>query len=289
MKKRCILCWMIILSLLCCAPGLAEYAILPENIEEIAAEYEPGPYGGVSLQEQTPFSPILLSPDDFTQRIQKAQSADAVVSYIRKIGLPLDPLDGEYFYHYRSSVRQEDFSLPHGSMLTVVTYAYSEEDNDNYALLFLLEEGKYTLVDCIPHFGQIDLVSYSGHIYLVGKTGSSYQTTRWYHLQGRKMVLRYLSQGVMPDRPDYHIAVKSDEWPQFQTRFEQDGRLILLKQLSVWDYTQSPLSEDAREIILFTQIFIYSAQEDGTFLLEATEEYALETLEQVLNKRIEVF
>ena len=287
MKKA--LCWLMILSLFCCTPGLAEDAELPETIEQIAAEYEPGPYGGVSLQEMMPFSPLPLSPDEMMRQIQKGQSADDVVAYIQQIGLPLDPLDSEYFYHYRASVRREDVSLPQGSTLTVVTYAYSEEENDNFALLFLREEGEYALVDCIPNFGKSHVISYGDHTYLVGKTGSDYQTTRWYHLQGRKMVLRYLSRGVNPDRQDYHIAVNSAEWPGFQARFEQEGRLSLLRQLSVWDYTMSPLSDDAREIILSTRLFTYAVQEDGMFLPEHTEIFERQTLEQVLNEGIEAF
>lgn len=279
------LCWLMILSLFFCTPGLAEEAGLPENIWQIAAEYEPGPYGGVSLQEMIPFSPLPLSPEEWMREIQAAQSAEAVIAYIGKTGLPLDPADSEYFYHYRGSVRREDVSLPKGSVFTVVTYAYSEADNDNFALLFLQEEGEYALVDCIPNFGRIDVISCGDHIYLVGKTGSDYQTTRWYHLQGRKMALRYLSRGVNPDRQDYHIAVNSAEWPGFQARFAQEGRLNLLRQLSAWDYTQSLLSENAREIILATHLFSYAVQEDGTILLEDTETFAHKTLEQVLTEK----
>ena len=279
------LCWLMILSLFCCSPGLAEDTEWPENIRQIAAEYEPGPYGGESLQEMIPFSPLPLSPEDWMREMQAAQSAEAVIAYIGQTGLPLDPLDSEYFYHYRASVRREDVSLPKGSTLTVVTYAYSEAENDNFALLFLQQDGEYALVDCIPNFGKIHVLSCGDHIYLMGKTGSDYQTTRWYHLQSRKMVLSYLSQGVNPDRQDYHIAVNCAEFPGFQVRFSQEGRLQLLRQLSVWDYTRSPLSDDAREIILSTRLFTYAVQEDGTLLLEDAEIFERQTLEQVLKEK----
>ena len=68
-------------------------------------------------------------------------------------------------------------------------------------------------------------------------------------------------------------------------RFSQEGRLQLLRQLSVWDYTRSPLSDDAREIILSTRLFTYAVQEDGTLLLEDAEIFERQTLEQVLKEK----
>lgn len=266
---------LILLMIMPLVQGIADG--LPADIESFAIQHEPGPYSGVSFQEQTPFAPIALSPDAFTSAIAKCDTPEQAIAYIADTGLPLDPYDSEYLYFYRNRLNRETFVLPEGSpcgkQLITVTYSYSEEENDNFTFLFVLDEGQYLLTDCISHFGQIELVADSKgrNIWLVGKTGSSYQTVRWYHLNSNQVVLRYLAKGAEVDPVDYHILVENTADPSLNQGFQEDGRLTVLKQVSVIDFTHSPKSEDAPTTLLYTETFVYEAQDNGEFILIQTE------------------
>ena len=243
------------------------------TVAELAAENEPGPYGGVSLQETTPFPPVVISPWELMEQVARQQSAQEAVEFFHGLGLPLDDADCEYIYHYKNQRAVERFPLETAALgfdeAVVVSYAYSVEENDNIVLLFTGQNGAYALTDCLYGFGSIRPVTDAARTtaWLIGDTGSAYQTTRWYSLSGRRIALSYLQKGTQSDRADVHVVVKSQGGPIENGTLPEDGLYAVWKQIGVIDFTKVESEALATETVLYTQISVYRAQADGSFSL----------------------
>lgn len=245
----------------------------------LVAAYEPSPYEGRSIQETNPFDPFPLDPEVFIKEIGETQSPDEVQNFLHDRGIPLSPSDGEYIYYNKSRLTYEQYSLHDQQALSsvmVVSFAYSEETNDNLTFIFSEKEGVYTLIDCINCFGNIEVINddRTGAVWLVGETGVDNRTIRWYHLQSKTIVLSYLAQGMMADRMDYHIKVTSQLEPSVEQMVPSDRFFSIRKQVSVFDLiTGNTYASKVPEIVLFTQVDVYEIQPDGSLRTVGSKQY----------------
>lgn len=262
-----------ILSFILCIPK--SLAVLDEDLEVLAAQNEPRPWCGVSYQEDTPFRPIMLSPEAFMENIASVDNVEEANDYFQCIGLPTD--SSEYTYFYKHSMQCERFALESNlsgiEKISVVICSYDPSTYDNVAFLFIHNEDDCFLIDVIASFGDIQLVQSKDNIWLVGRTGTEYQTVRWYHVNSQRIVLSYLAQGYMADRVDYHFHVKSCVDPALNQCFFDHNTLLILKQFSIDDFTQVGFTDVGIMRVLYTQSITYQAQNDGTFLLTDTIRY----------------
>lgn len=250
-------------------------------LQTLAEADEPSPYEGPSLQETSPFDPIPLDPAVLMEEISKAQSPEDVQKYLKGYGVPLAPSDGEYVYSNKSRVTCQRLSLRGDeqalSGVTIVSYAYSAEDNDNFAFLFCEQDGVDTLIDGLSGFGNVQVMqdASNGNAWLVGSIGKAHQTIRWYHLQSRSIVFSYLAQGIMADRADFHLKVTAQLHPLMAQTIPSDGIFSVRKQVSAMDLTaDSAASGQAPETVLYTQVDVYEVQPDGTLRALASKRYA---------------
>ena len=249
----------------------AEENGLPQDIDVIIAQYEPGPHSGVSYYQNTPFTPISITPQRFQKEIAAIQSPEEAISYLQGIGLPMDALGCEYIFYYKNRIDLDQFPFIDDTgnqhVISIVRYSYDKEGHDNFAFIFHETQQSVSLIDCISSFGDIQLMQdpRKKNVWLVGKTGYwDYQTVRWYHLDRQEVVLAYLAHGVETDPVDYHVHVTNTEVPD--NSFQDTGLLILTKQISVDDFTRSPISADFVNVVVSTETVIYEAQENGDML-----------------------
>lgn len=147
--------------------------------------------------------------------------------------------------------------------------------------LFIENADPCFLTDVIGSFGDIQLVQDQDNFWLVGRTGTEFQTVRWYHLNSRKIVLSYLAQGFNADRMDYHFHVKSCVDPSLDQDFLDQHTLLILKQTSIDDFTQTGSADTGIMSVLYTETMTYHVQHDGTFLLTETRKYHEQDIESV--------
>lgn len=253
--------------------GIASGEGAAVDMAALAAEYEPGPYGDVSLQETQSFAPVAVGPWAVMEKIDRCQSVEETRTYVQGLGLPLDDLDCEYLYHYKMNGSFQQFPMESDALafdaVAAVSYTYAEEKNDNIVLLFTGEDGVYHLTDCLYSFGNIQLVTSAAcdAAWLVGDTGRAYQTTRWYDVPNRRIALRYLAQGTLTDRADFHVTVQSQGEPILNGQLPADGLYAVFKQFGIVDFTTAESDAQAAETVLYTQISVYRAQPEGSFAL----------------------
>lgn len=289
MKKRLLV--ILILMAVCALCGAG--AVLAEanpgvDFGELVAACEPQPYGGLSLQETEPFEPIAIDPETFTERIGGLNSVDAAAAFFCEIGLPLDIGNCEFVFQYQdhlSSARWD--STMQNAPLEVATVACTvprnDDANDNLVFVFIKENGCDTLTDVLNAFGDVQIVSDSGHetIWLAGETGGTYNTVRWYNVPQRKTALTFLAEGVTADRTDYHVKVKAAADLIVNGTLPENGMLAVRKQVSVFDLTQAMVSQDAPEILLYTQVDVYACRPGGTFTPIRSKKFEGEDLPSV--------
>lgn len=281
MKKKRVWMLMVFVFILGCAQGMAE------EIESLVAQYAPQPWCGVSYQESAPFDAITLSPETFIENIAAAENSEDVADYFQRIGLPAD--DSGYVYSYKHSLHCEHFApksnLSGIERIAVVSCTYDPSSNDNMVFLFIKNADSYFLTDVIGSFGDIQLVQDQDNIWLVGRTGTEFQTVRWYHVDRQKVVLSYLAQGFTADRTDYHFYVKSCVDPSLNQDFLDQHTLLILKQTSIDDFTQAGFADTGIMSVLYTEALTYHVQSDGTFLLTDTRKYNEQDIESVKKLR----
>lgn len=259
--------------------GIASGEGAAVDMAALAAEYEPGPYGGVSLQETQSFAPVAVGPWTVMEQIDRCQSVEETRTYVQGLGLPLDDLDCEYLYHYKMNGSFQQFPMESDALafdaVAAVSYAYAEEKNDNIVLLFTGEDGVYHLTDCLYSFGNIQLVTSAAcdAAWLVGDTGRAYQTTRWYDVPNRRIALRYLAQGTQTDRADYHVTVRSQGDPLQGGTLPGDGFFAVYKQIGIVDFTKAQTEAQAAEAVLYTRLNVYQALPGGTVSLVFSKDF----------------
>ena len=287
MPKRFFL--LLFIVLLFCIPVCQAESLSILELIALSDDFLPGPYGGVSYQEgPTPFEPISITPEEFKNTVFASQTPEELHSRFHAFGLPLDIYDAEYVYFYRNQKDEYVYPLDADSSLTCISYSYSREENDNCVFLFLIENGETRLIDCIFNFGeiQVQMDASKQNTWLVGKTGgSSRQTVRWYHLNSKRVVFSYLVYGIEADRTDYHFKIETVVVPALNHHFENDGTLILLKEVSAIDLTgYSQPGDSTPEIILYTQSETYQAQENGALILQEIETFLNQDIQTTIDR-----
>ena len=272
--KECVLLIMVLIFMFCFSSG---FAASYDDLVTLAAQYEPQPFDAVSAQESNPFTPMVLNPEAFMDEIEQASSAAQLDDYFQSIGLPVDSLDSEFILNYNYSSQWDRFepvpSSPSIQEITIVSYTFPEQINDNIVFLFVQNQNAYVLTDILTAFGEIQLVQDEENIWLVGRTSPGHQTVRWYHVNSQRIVLLYLAKGWTADRVDYHFYAESCVDPLLnQNAFEEDSLLILM-QIGVMDFTQPEHSNDGQKHVLYTKAMTYTIEEDGTFILTNTVQY----------------
>lgn len=63
--------------------------------------------------------------------------------------------------------------------ISAVSCTYDPSSNDNMVFLFVKNADTYFLTDVIGYFGDIQLVQDQDNFWLVGRTGTEFQTVRW--------------------------------------------------------------------------------------------------------------
>lgn len=254
----------------------------------LTADFLPEPYSGVSYQEgPTYFEPISITPEEFEAAVNACSAPEELHSFCHELGMPFDIYDAEYVYFYHNRKDKHVYPLDVNSSLICLSYSYAREENDNCVFLFLTENGETRLIDCIFNFGeiQIQMDSSKQNTWLIGKTGSSHQTVRWYHLGSNRVVFSYLTHGIEADRTDYHFKIESVAAPALNQCFESEGTLILLKQISVIDLTgYSQAGSPMPETVLYTVAETYQAQENGTLILLGSETFLHQNIQTTINR-----
>lgn len=169
----------------------------PIDLESLLVNYAFPLGSSPSLNEETPFDPIACSLYDFRTAIRNAAGDEEQLSaWFEKIKLPLsqedihyianNPLDTEKFYNI----------IIGGKPCTVRILA--NRWPTDYAFIFVEDEEKCTLIDCLEGFGQFEIVTDQGETnsWLIGRefghgTGHESSETRWYNLKNRCVDVRY--------------------------------------------------------------------------------------------------
>jgi len=258
-----------------CAEGMqaTEWAAL-------AAANEPQPYGGLSLQETTPFKPINISPETWQQQLSAQPGGAAIYAFFQGMGLPLDAGECEWIDQNKDRAKAalwNESNSPCPFTVSTLCYEFPRNDggHDNTVLVFMEQNGSMYLTDVLFAFGDLQAVTDAGHetVWLVGETGGAYNTVRWYNVQRRKIALAFVAEGLAADRVDVHIKVRAVADSLANGTLPEDGLLAIRKQVSVFDLTQATVSAEASEILLYTQVDVYACKPGGALTLVASKRF----------------
>ena len=267
------------------------------GLDEFVADYEPMPCSVNSFQETAPFDPIILNPYELMAQIDKCKSGDEIGTLSLALTLPLSVGDCDYIYQCKNNRACTQYPLPKGqwpfSEAVTLTYTFAdfEDMSDNLIFLFIGDGKNYSLIDVLLSFDNPQVVTDANHetLWLVGETRSGWnQSARWYNLMSRKYSFSYLMNGVMADRSDYHVHVQSVADPIVNGTLPENGMLAVRKQVSITDVTVTD-STESPELLLYTQIDVYTYQQGADLTLTKSKKYEdayLQTVSEITCEQI---
>lgn len=265
--------------------------------DDFVADYEPMPCSINSFQEIASFESIILNPYELMAQIDECKSADEIRTLSCALTLPLSVGDCDYIYQCKNNCACTRYPLPKGewkfSEAITLTYTFAdlEDSSDNLTFVFIGNGKNYSLTDVLLSFDNPQVVTDANHetLWLVGETRSGWnKSVRWYNLMRRKYSFSYLMNGVMADRSDYHVHVQSVADPIVNGILPENGMLAVRKQVSITDVTVTG-STESPELLLYTQIDVYTYQQGADLTLTKSKKYEdayLQTVSEITCEQI---
>lgn len=242
-----------------------------DDIHQYVLDYL-GPAFVFTLNSETAFSPIAITPDAFSLRIQEIQDSKSKTDYkkfLESIGLPYpedDLLSCSSITRKSLDIHEKTFF----KKIEILRYSYGYISIMDF--MFLNIKDQWYLWDAVIEMDNPSVVVGMNTVWIKGymdgesQRSPRYQTEYWYDLSKRKITNSFLSEGFNADSVDFHVFSKAVS----KLVLDENGifsSYVIKSTISVEDYRMS-MNDQSKWIDydVYSTTEVYKESEQGLSL-----------------------